>query len=713
MAVIQKIRDRYAKLAGGVIALSLVAFILSEGLSGGFSNLFGRDTNVAKVNGQGIDSREFSRLSQDYIALSEIFRQGQPMTEEEQAQMRQQLFDQMVNEKIMEADCDKLGIIVSKAEAREMISGANPEQAVQQFFSIAFGIQQWDPRIVKEFETEVKKSPEPRLQELGQQWEALKNFLIRSRRFQKYTAMIAGSAYTPKAIQMMRAKQEHMLAGIRYVKVPYTSIPDAEAPVSDADLKNYMERHKEQFTQLQPTRSIEYVSFEVKPDAEDTSRSLGALEKLREQFTTAKNDEAFVNRNSEKRFTNAYVTRARYMSPMSDSVLNAPVGTVIGPFFDNGDFKLVKVIDRKPMPDSVKAKHILIATQSQQHPEGLSDTLAHQRADSILTALHQGASFDSLVARYSDDPGSKVQGGDLGYFGYGQMVPEFNDFVFNGKTGQDTIVRTQFGWHVIHITDQKAFEPAVKLATIVKTLNIGQKADQAQFAKANEFAGHNRTKESFDAGIKKNGLDRKIAADIRPQDYVIPGLGLSRDIVRWAYTAKPGEVSDPIHLENRYVVATLTSVNEPGLRPLDENMKPQIEGLVRMEKKAKLIADKYKGAQSLDAIAQQAGTTVEMADSIRGNASFAPGIGFEPKVLGYAFYEKFQPNTLSPSIRGSEGVFFTTLLHRGEDGQTIDPQKVASESKMQEMQVRNMINQGISESLRRRAEIKVKPENIF
>lgn len=712
MAVIQKIRDRYAKLAGAVIAISLVAFILSEGLNGRFGNFFGRDTNVAKVNGNGIDGREFSKLSQDYIALSEIFRKGQPMTEEEQGQLRQQLFDQMVNEKIMEADCDKLGIVVSDAEAKDMISGANPEPAVQQFFSIAFGIQQWDPRMVKEFETEVRKTDQPKLQELGQQWEALKTFLIRSRRFQKYTAMIAGSAYSPKAIQMMHAREEHMLAAFNYVKVPYTSIPDAQAPVTDADLKDYMQRHKEQFTVLQPTRNMEYVSFDVKPDAEDTARSLGALEKLRDQFATATNDEAFVNRNSEKRFTNTYVTKARYMSPMSDTVFGAGMGKVVGPFFDNGDFKLVKVIGRKDMPDSVKAKHILIATQSQQHPDGLTDTLAHLRADSILAALHHGANWDSLVAKYSDDRGSKVQGGDLGYFGYGQMVPEFNDFVFNGKTGEDSVVRTQFGWHVIHITDQKAFEPALKLATIVKTLNIGQKADQAQFAKANEFAGNNRTKAAFDAAVKKNGLDRKIATDIRPQDYVIPGLGLSRDIVRWAYTAKPGDVSDPIHLDNRYVVATLTSVNEPGLRPLDETIKPQLEGIVRNEKKAKMIADKYKKV-SLEQIAQQSGQTVAHADSVRGNASFAPGIGYEPKVLGYAFYDKLQLNTVTPGIRGGEGVFFFALTQRSEDGQPIDPQSLSMQARMQDMQIKNMINQSISESLRRRATITVKPENIF
>ncbi|MBS1630200.1 MAG: peptidylprolyl isomerase [Bacteroidetes bacterium] len=713
MAVIQKIRDRYAKLAGGAIAISLVAFILMDGLNGGFDKMFGKDADVAKVDGKGIDGREFSKMSQDYIALSELFRKGQPMTEEEQAQLRQQLFDQMVNEKIMEKECDKLGIVVSPTEEKEMFSGANPEPAIQNFFSVAFGIQQWDPRIVKEFESEVKKTTEPKLQELGQQWESLKTFLLRSRRFQKYTALIAGSAYVPKAIQMLHVKQEQERADIRFVKVPYTSIPDAQVSVSDADMKDYMQRHKEQFTLLAPTRNIEYVAYDVKPDADDTAQALGALEKLRPSFITATNNEAFVNRNSEERYSKAYVTKARYMSPMADTILRGAVGAVFGPFFDNGSYKMVKVTGRKEMPDSVRAKHILIATQSQQNQQGLSDTLAHQRADSLLAALKHGANFDSLATKFSDDPGSKVKGGDLGYFSYGAMVPEFNEFCFDGKVGEDTVLRTQFGWHIVHITDQKAFEPAVQLATVAKSLNIGQKADQAQFAKANEFAGQNRTKDAFDAAIKKNGLDKKLANDIRPQDYIIPGLGASRDIIRWAYAAKLGDVSDPIHLDNRYVVATVTAINEPGLRPLDANLKPQIENLVRVEKKAKMIADKYKGASSLDALAQQAGLSVDHADSVRGNASFAPGIGFEPKLLGYTFYPKFQLNTLSPAIQGGEGVFFVSVTRRSEDTQPMDPQALSMQMKMQDMQLKNMINQTITESLRRHAEIKVKPENIF
>lgn len=715
MAVIQKIRERYAKLAGAVIALSLVAFIISEGVNGRFGNFFGNDTSVAKVNGEGIDAREYAELSKDYISLSEVFRKGQPLSEQEQAQLRQQVIDQMVTEKIIEKECDKLGIVVSDAEQKDMISGANPDQTVQQFFVTIFGVQQFDPRMVKEFETQVKKTDEPKLQELGQQWEALKKFVIRSRRIQKYNTLIAGAVYTPKALQMEHAKLENTLAGFRYVKIPFTSIPDAQVQVSEADLKDYMNRHKAQFTVDQPTRSIEYVTYDVVPNAEDTAKALGALQQLHDQFagTSAADMEAFVNRNSEERYSNTYVNKARYMSSMSDSIFKRGLGSVTGPFFENGNYKMVKVVEEKQLPDSVKAQHILIATASQQNPQGLSDTLAHQRADSIFAAIKAGANFDSLAAKFSDDPGSKVKGGDLGYFGYGMMVPEFNEYSFNHAKGDMGEVKTQFGWHIIRINDQKNFAPAYKLATLTKSLNIGQKADQAQFAKANEFAGNNRTGAAFDAAAKKNGLDKKVADAVKPEDYVIPGLGPSRDIIRWAYSAKVGDVSDPIHLENRYVVAKVASINEPGLRPLNASIKPQVENLVRNEKKAKMIADKYKGANSLDMIAQQSATQVQTADSVNGLSSFTQGLGYEPKVVGYAFYDKFQPNAVSPAIRGNEAVYFMSLTHRTPTGKQPDPEAVSMQAKMQDMQMRNMIAQAINESLRRRNTVKFKPENIY
>ncbi len=716
MSVIQKIRDKYAKIAGGIIGLSLVAFIVSEGINGSFSNLFGHDTSVASVNGDKIDVREFSEMSRDYISLSEIFRKGQKLNEQEQAQLRQQVLDQMISERLIMKECDKLGITVSESEQKDMISGPNPDQTVQGFFTTIFQSQQFDPRMVSQFEQEVKAKggEEPRLLELGQQWQALKKFVVRGKLIQKYNSMLAGSVYTPKAVMVHNNKIADMQAAFRYVKLPLTLIPDAQAAVTDAELKEYMNAHKAEFEVDQPTRSIDYVVYDVFPGADDTAKALGVLEKIKEEFRATADNEIFVNRNSDERFVPAFVNKARYMSPMSDTILKGAVGNVYGPFFDAGNYKMVKVIERRELPDSVKAQHILISIASQQNPNGLSDTLAHQRADSIFAAVKGGANFDSLASKYSDDPGSKVKGGDLGYFGYGTMVPEFNEASFMGAKGDLKEVKTQFGWHIIRITDQKNFAPNVKLATITKALNIGTKADQAQFAKANEFAGRNRTGAAFDAAVKKEGVNKRTADNLKGGDYVIPGLDASRDVVRWAYGAKVGEVSDPIHLENKYVVAKLASVNEAGLRTLDAATKAQVETMVRNKKKSDMLVAKYKGGQSLDAIAQQSGQQVQMADSVAGTASFTANLGYEPRVVGYAFNEQFQVGAMSPAIIGKEGVYFISLTRRNPVPPAVsDPQAIQTQARMQDMQMKNALPQALSQAIRKQGKVVIKADNLF
>ncbi|MEO6833484.1 MAG: peptidylprolyl isomerase [Chitinophagaceae bacterium] len=715
MSVIQKIRDKYAKVAGGVIGFSLVAFIVSEGINGSFQNLFGHDTSVAVVDGSKIDTREFSEMSRDYLSLSEFFRKGQKLSEAEQAQLRQQALDQMINEKLIGEQCEKLGIVVTESEEKDMISGPNPDPTIQQYFTTIFQAQQYDPNMVKQFENEVKTKggEEPKLVELGQQWIALKKFIFKGKLMQKYAAMLANSAYTPKAIQ----KQENSIADIqtsfKYVKLPFTLIPDAQATVSEAEMKDYMNKHKALFTTDQPIRSLEYVAYEVSPGPDDSAKSLGALQKLKDEFRTTTDNEHFVNRNSDERFREDYVNKKRYMSPMADTILNGAVGSVFGPFYDNGNYKLVKVIDRKSLPDSVKAQHILIAIASQQNPNGLTDTLAHQKADSLVAALKAGANFDSLAKKFSDDPGSKEKGGDLGYFGYGTMVREFNDAAFMGKTGDIKEVKSQFGWHVIKIDDQKDFEPAVELAIVTKALNIGAQADQKQFAAANEFAGHNRTAQAFDAAVKKDGLNVRIGDNVKAGDYVINGLDASREVVRWAYAAKVGDVSDPIHLENKYVVAKLSAISDDGMRALDAATKAQVEALVRNEKKLKMLADKYKTPQSLEALAQQSAQQVQVADSVKGNASFTNALGYEPRVIGYAFYEKFQPGAISPAIEGKDGLFYISLNNRVTLPSTEDPQALQTQAKMQDMQTKNALSQMLDKTLRKNGKVTVNAANIY
>lgn len=709
MSVIKSIRERYAKLAGFVIALALVGFIMMDAFSGGPNSLFGPSNYVAKVNGDKIEYPEYEQRVRDFEYLYEVFNRGQQPDETIRTQLREQALQELVIERLMAPDVEKLGITVSPQEIKDMTVGANPEPAVQQFpYFINQQTGQFDPAGIAQFEAEVKRNSNiPEVAKAGAQWQALKNFLVRQRLIQKYSALTAAAAYVPQFVASRMSEDAGKTAGIRYVSIPATTINDNEVKVTDQDLKDYMKKHTPLFTAKEKSRHIDYVVFTVKPDAQDTARALGELQKVHEEFASTSDVENFVNRNSEDRYTDQYVTRNAFMNPFADSILSLPVGGVFGPYFDNGSYKMSKLVATRSQPDSVKAQHILIAFD-----QNTDDSAAHKRADSLMAAIQQGANFDTLARHFSADQGSAANGGDLGYFPYGVMVPEFNDFVFSGKAGELKVVKTQYGYHVIRINDQKNFQPAYQIATVRKSLNIGDAAEQQAFAAANKFAAENHDGKKFAAALK-NGAYNKFTANVRPSDFQIQGMDNARELVRWVYEKKVGDVSEPMKMgDDRYIVAHITSEQNKGLIDLTDDIRPQLENLVRTQKKLDLIAEKYKNQNNLDAIASASGQPVQTADSLNAATNFAQAFGNEPKVVGYSFYPKFQVNATSPAIKSRESVYFISLAYRNENKNVADPNMLKQQSYMLQMQLGNALRNQVIEQLRQQADIKYNPKML-
>lgn len=708
MAVIQKIRDKYAKLAGFVIALALVGFILMDAASGRLGDLLGRDTSVAKVNGEKIDYKDYTQRIQEYESLYELMGNNK-IDDNTRAQIHDQVLREMIYEKMVQEQLDDLGIQVTKEEEREMFSGTNPDPMVLQFpYFRNPETGQFDPQILAQFEGNKLDLSNPQAQTAMLQWQDLKNYVRRNRLIQKYNSLFTAAVYTPKFMLDRQLKDQNYTGSIRYVKIPFTSVNDNEVKVTDADLNDYIKKHAAQYTIDEPTRSIEYVSFDVNPSAGDSAVVLNEMNRIKEEFQNTSDAESFVNRNSEEQFQDRYVFKKSFMSAYSDSIMNLPVSSVFGPYYENGAYRFVKVLDKKSLPDSAKAQHILIAvTQTRD------DSSAKKTADSLMAAIQNGASFDSLASRFSDDPGSKAEGGDLGYFAYGAMVPEFNDAVFLGKTGDLKVVKSQYGYHIIKVNDQKDFSEAAKLAIITKQLAPSSETENMAFAKANEFAGKNNSSKAFDEAIKAQGLNRMQAQNVKVNDFIIPGIGSSREVIRWIYDAKKGDVSPVFNVDNRYIIAKLSEVQDKGLMKLDESNRPMIENLVKAQKKADIIAQKYKSMNSVDAIAQAATQPVQTADSFNAASSYLPNLGYEPKVVGYTFFDGFKPATTSPAIKGQDGVYFISLVSRHQNPVNEQDPMIQQQRMMETMQLKNALGSMLQESMKRDAKIKYNAEMLY
>jgi len=716
MAVIQKIRNQCGKLAGFVIALALVGFILMDAASGNLADTIGRDASVVKVNGEKIDIREYSQRLAEYEDLYNYSSQGQRIDDATRAQLSAQTLTELINERIILEQAEEIGLRSTPEEERNLIYGSNPDPLIQQY--PAFRNQEtqtFDPSRIRGFEQQVDQfDPSGKTRN---EWEALKAYVLRNNIIRKYSSLLSKASYTPRFVAEQTIAEQNMYASMDFVHVDYSAVPDDDVTVTDAELEAYMKKKAPLYTIDEPTRSIDYVSFEVVPSADDTARVLDALKNLEEDFATTEQVENFVNRNSEEPYTGTYHNRSTFFSIFSDSLLALPKGAVYGPYYENGAYKLTRVEDKRRLPDSVTVRHILVRTENNGQPVA-SDEQAKSKLDSAIAALKSGVDFGTVVNQYSEDEGSMATAGEYTFMlsQRPQISKEFGDFSFEGRKGETTVVKVSnpayAGYHYIEILDQKAFSDASKLATISKSLYPSQMTENNIYAKAAEFAGQNNTAQAFDAAVENGQLNKQLAENVKANDFILPGLGSSREVIRWMYEAKVGEVSPIFSIDNRYVVAKLAAIKNPGLMKLDDLIRPSIETAVRNEKKAQKIIADYQSAASLEALATASKSEIQEADSFTLSTPFIAGMGFEPRAVGMAFYSGLEKNTLSKGIEGQSGVIYIRVKDRWQGDQTINEDQIDQTRLMLQRQLTGALGGGIQDMLRKSAKVEYNSRNL-
>ena len=708
MSIIQQIRDKAAWLVFGLIALSLVGFLLMDANSGK-SRLFGsRSTTVGEVNGEKIEYTSFEKMVTDEEQQYKD-QNKQPVNEAVQQNIRDNVWHQMIEDAILSSDYAALGIDVSGKEINDMLVGADATPDVRRAFTDPktgiFDAQQAASQINNLrnlYKAGPKKNSDPR------QYESARRFfeegipqLIKMRLREKYMGLLANSAYVPKwMIEKMNADNSQ-LASISYVNTPYFTIPDSAAKVTDAEIEDYINQHKDRFQQ-EESRSIAYVTFDASPNSADSSKLKQQLTELSKEFAQAGDAQAFLARvGSVAPFFDGYEGKTRIQVPAKDSILALAKGATYGPYLDGPNYTVAKLVDEKTLPDSVHVRHILVATYNPQTQQAiLEDTVAKKRIDSVQYLLEHGASWDSVALKYSDD-GSKTKGGDLGFSTPDRFVKEFGDFSANGKKGEKKVVKTIFGYHYIEILDQKNFEPAYKIAYLGRKIETSTETDQAASGLASQFAGESRDARAFDDNAQKYHLQKSVAPDVTPAEFTIPGLGPNRQLVKWVYEAELGKVSEPYAVGDKYVVALLTEINKPGIMTAAKG-RSQIEPILRNKKKADQIIKKEGSPASLDAAATAAGQPIQHVDSVMFASS--RNLGQEGKLVGTAFDKQLIGKPISQAIPGNTGVFFIKVENvsaMSNPGGDLQQQQF-----MQEQQMRSMVMYGLTEALRKLATVK-------
>ena len=657
MSIIQTIREKGAVIVIALIAISLIGFILMDSMSSGRGSLFG-DNNTSTlgvVNGEKIHLNDFN------TKVKEIEQQYPNNGSSQSQQIMESVWNQMVAERIVEEQFKDLGITFTPNEmSAVMFSEDAPQQLKQAFTDKETG--QYNIEQAKQWwaETKRNKNEEQRKAIISQVIDPMRLNSL----YTKYTSMISGSIYQPKWLSKEKEEEKNSFASISYVAVPYTVISDSAVKVTNADIQSYLDKNKKKYKQ-EAGRMISYVSFSAAANSEDSAKILQSLKDLKPQFVADSNAKFFLGRNSSSiSYFDGYTPKSKITGTYKDSILSLGVGEVFGPYLDGENYVLAKMISSKILPDSIKCRHILLGTINPQTQQPLlSDSAAHRIADSIALAIKGGANFDSLNVKYSTDEVAKRENGvmtfDITTIQGDGFAKEFGDFLLNDNGETKKVVKTQFGWHYIEILDKKDFQPAYKIAYMAKEIVPSDETINAANTAAIKLSGIAKDQKSFNDYTAKNGLNKvDVPNVVKENDYQLGGLQDARQVVKWAFGAKEGQVSEPFGIKDDYIVAILDRKVKEGV--LDVNSaRPMVESIIKNMKKADEIKKKLNNPATLEAAAASYNLQVQNsgADStLTFDAQIINGIGNEPKVAGAAFNKAYQAKP-SPAFAGNTGVF--------------------------------------------------------
>ncbi|MBL6876487.1 MAG: SurA N-terminal domain-containing protein [Chitinophagales bacterium] len=655
MAVIGTLRQKLGGILIFVIALAMLAFILMD--MGGQGNGPVRGTDIVVVNGEKISYAEFDAR----LKINETFMknqlQGVDLTLAQKENVRTSTFNEVINDKLKKDLFEGLGIQVATAEKKAMLFDQEFQHpSITSSFAGENG--QYDAALFKQYlETLdlVDKNSGLTAEEKRAQWTNFEKAIYKERLEKKYNQLLAKSLNVPTWMAEALYTNDNLKANAEFVYLPFAGVSDEALSFSDSDLNAYLESHENEFKQ-DASVNIKYVAFAIAPSSDDVLNAENWMTDKFAQWQIAEDDSLFIMASSETRWDKKFYKEGELTNAFADSIFSAKTGTLFGPLKVNDSFVASKLINRKPIADSLKVRHLLITGEGFATQEEASNLI-----DSLRTIiLEEGIPLASLTAKYSQDPSNAQDGGDLQWVLPGEMVTPFNDAIFyEMNVGDVKMVYTQYGAHFVEVYDWGTTSEAVKVATLTKSIFASEETTNSIFAESSLYAGNNRTKDAFLAGTDQI----KDATSVAKTANSIAGLdGNAREMIKWAFESEDEDVSSPFMIGNNFVVALQDGQTEEGKANL-ESVRAIIEAEVKKEKKALMLKEKLRGSD-LSVLASSNGISIQTANDLSFTNVTLPSVGNEPKVVATAL--GLSLNEVSSPIIGENGVFVVKTTFKSE-----------------------------------------------
>ncbi|NCS80273.1 MAG: hypothetical protein COZ80_05080 [Ignavibacteria bacterium CG_4_8_14_3_um_filter_37_9] len=677
MAMMAKMRSLAPAFILSVGVLFVLFMVISD--SNVLEALGARSNNVGSVNGKDISYQEFSNFL-DRAIENQKAQTGQEIPEENMDQFRDQVWDAIVTQTLTEYQIKKFGIKVTDEEVRDYILGPNPPEFLKKNFIDSTGKFNREMYESALFDARNKKA-------LVEAEEVVRQQLL-SQKLQSYllaTVSVGDAELKQKFID------QNIKMQAEFVSVDLNSFPDADFKTPEDEVKKYYNEHPDQFT-VRAERKLKFVFFKIQPSRNDSD---GILKNLQNVMLKAKNDTAsfkyFCDIYSEVPYSKDTMDITQLPTALLDNFDDSRIGTMIGPFSANNTYGIYQISGTVPSNEVLaKASHILIKSTG-------DDVKDLAEATRVYNEVMSGMDFSTAAAKYSSDLGNAKNGGELGWFGKGRMVKEFEEACFNGPMGViQKPVKTNYGYHVIKVTGKTSKKYIVE--KIINSIKPSATTRDDIYNQANDFA-YVAEKNGFEKEAELSKYKIEETPAFNEESSYLPTIGVNKSLLKFAFENGLNTLSQVFKGNNGYVVAKVSEVINQGVRKF-EDVQKQAQALLLKDKK-------YNKAKSItEEIKKKSGGNFAAVKSIYSKANFdTTGFftlsGSIPKLgLEYNFAAKaydLPVGAVSAPIKGSRGYFLAKLLSKDTfDVNAFNTQKNSSRERILQEKKNSFISQWLA-----------------
>ncbi len=670
MASLNTLRTKFGAVLSVIIALALLAFILSLKADMGFSD---NDPKVGEIDG---DKIRYSEYMDRYDAVKSRNGGMEASTDQESDQMAAATWQALFADHVLVPGFEQMGIEVPESERLEMVSGRIPSQA----FFAAFG----DPRTgaynaaaVSQFLSQA--AADARAQ---QAWNDLNEQAKLERAVQKYATLIGKGAYVNKLEIEEGVAAANKVFGGKYVGKRYDTVPDSLVSVSSGEIKSYYNAHKEMFRQS-PSRTMSYVVFEVNATDDDMLNLEKEVRGVGERFDAAEDVKLFVRQDRHGQIADRYVTAAQ----LGEQAEALAAGRMFGPELKNNVWTMARVVESRMAPDTLGLKMIVLPYT------------AEKLADSLRTVA-TSANFADLSRRYSANEELAAAGGEVGVYPFSAFNSTMAEALADAKKGD--VVKVMSGDAIQLINVYRADKPSkhYKVATVSYPVEASAATVRDIHNQASSFAVNAKGSDAaFNEAASKAAVTPRVAT-LNMGDRAIRGLEGSREVARWAYGADEGDLSEIFRIGKDYVVALLTEIDDDDYASV-KKAAPRIKNRLMRDKKYEYIVKNLSDA-SLEGAAGSFSSEVADFKDVTFGSFYIDGVGVEPALVG-AIAETTAQGEVSAPVKGLSGVYLfeVTSVDPAERQQTVEDEKVRAEAMAE-----GMMQQRVLPALQEMADMK-------